>query len=92
MASRIERQIVYPRISLTMVRTQPALGTPKESTPHHPSTPADRNRATRLAASARQAAVEAFSLPAQELSRVTEHVIQTLDRRVLSYRERTGQL
>jgi len=31
-------------------------------------------------------------LPAHELSRVTEHVLRTLDRRVLSYRERTGYM
>lgn len=31
-------------------------------------------------------------LPADELSRVTEHVLRTFDRRVLSHRERTGQL
>ena len=33
-----------------------------------------------------------LSLPPQELSRVTDHVIRQLDRRVLSYRERTGEL
>jgi hypothetical protein len=32
------------------------------------------------------------SLPPQELSRVTEHVIRQLDRRVLSYQERTGRI
>ena len=31
-------------------------------------------------------------LPAHELSRVTEHVLRTLDHRVLSYRERNGQV
>jgi hypothetical protein len=34
----------------------------------------------------------AFALPAQELSRVTDHVIRQLDQRVLSYRERTGRI
>jgi hypothetical protein len=32
------------------------------------------------------------SLPANELARVTDHVIRQLDRRVLSYRERTGRI
>jgi hypothetical protein len=36
-------------------------------------------------------AAEGVSLPPQELSRVTEHVLRTLDRRVLSHRERSGQ-
>jgi hypothetical protein len=35
---------------------------------------------------------DAARLPDHELSRVTDHVIQQLDRRVLSYRERTGRL
>lgn len=34
----------------------------------------------------------AWVLPAEELSRVTDHVLRTFDRRVLSYRERTGQV
>ena len=37
-------------------------------------------------------AAEGVSLPPQELSRVTEHVLRTLDRRVLSYRERSGRI
>ena len=35
---------------------------------------------------------EVLALPPQELSRVTEHVISQLDRRVLSYRERMGEV
>jgi hypothetical protein len=34
----------------------------------------------------------AIALPAQELNRVADHVIRELDRRVLSYRERTGRV
>ena len=41
---------------------------------------------------ASSAVASAFALPAQELSRVTEHVIRQLDQRVLSYRERTGRI
>ena len=36
-------------------------------------------------------AAAATPLPPQELSRVTEHVIRQLDRRVLSWQERTGR-
>ncbi len=92
MVSRIERQIMFPRISLTMVRTQPPVSSPSESSPRSASSSANWNRGTRLNANSFPATAELFSLPAQELSRVTEHVIQTLDRRVLSYRERTGQV
>ena len=37
-------------------------------------------------------AAEGVPLPPHELSRVTEHVLRTLDRRVLSYRERSGRI
>jgi hypothetical protein len=43
-------------------------------------------------ASLRSPAITPPALPPQELSRVTEHVLRTLDRRVLSYRERTGRI
>jgi hypothetical protein len=35
---------------------------------------------------------EPLALPPNELTRVTEHVIGELDRRVLSYRERMGKI
>jgi hypothetical protein len=43
-------------------------------------------------APARRPPATAWVLPAEELSRVTDHVLRTFDRRVLSYRERTGQV
>jgi hypothetical protein len=46
--------------------------------------PARRPRATMTAPE--------VSLPPQELSRVTEHVIRQLDRRVLSFQERSGRI
>ena len=53
---------------------------------------AERPRAPAPPSAASAAAADAFALPAQELSRVTEHVIRQLDQRVLSYRERTGRI
>lgn len=43
-------------------------------------------------ASASDASATRHHLPPQELSRVTDHVLAQLDRKVLSYRERHGQI
>jgi len=69
----------------------------------HPHAPADRSTTAdravqptgtpmqRSTVDARTLQTAAVSLPADELSRVTEHVLRTLDRRALSWRERSGQ-
>jgi hypothetical protein len=56
----------------------PAAGHPRSTAPRHEPF--------------RQPSVQPVALAPQELSRVTDHVIQQLDRRLLSYRERTGNL
>ena len=87
-SSPAERRAAFPRVHLTLVRTQPAPVAPamQPDPARLPSAP----RGARAPGLARGAAFA--PLPPDELSRVTEHVLRTLDRRVLSYRERTGQV
>ena len=56
-----------------------------------PVTPAGREPAAQRP-SALPGLAQPLVLPPQEMSRVTDHVMQQLDRRLLSYRERTGQV
>jgi hypothetical protein len=89
---RAERRVSIPRVAMTLARQGAAVA----------SRSADAARAeqsadiavgdTRTIDAARTASGTALTLLPQELSRVTDHVIQQLDRRVLSYRERTGRV
>jgi hypothetical protein len=79
----------FPRLAMTLAR--PSAPAPVSSSPATPSHHTQGERSGTYAARGSPAAALA-PLPAEELSRVTEHVLRTLDRRVLSYRERTGQV
>jgi hypothetical protein len=78
----------YPRLSLTLARAAAA----PASAPAGIDAAADGARTARLQANTITATAQPVPLHPAELSRVTEHVLRTLDRRVLSYRERTGQV
>jgi hypothetical protein len=91
MMQRIERQALFPRV--TQVLARPALAAASLGQAAGPgASRADEPRPGPLPGTPRGAAPAASALPALELARVTDHVIRQLDRRVLSYRERTGQL
>ena len=77
----------YPRLALTLARTPsaPASVAARSDAASEPSA-----RTARLQTNT--VATQPVPLHPAELSRVTEHVLRTLDRRVLSYRERTGQV
>lgn len=84
------RPSAYPRVAMTLTRTQSPAATTAAA-----SAESERERRTAVTAGftdRRGASALSAALPAQELARVTEHVLRTLDRRVLSYRERTGQI
>jgi hypothetical protein len=86
-AHRGRSPAALPRLELIALRAQPA-PLPCGGAPE------GHGRPPPFAAqpSMRTAVAPPVVLPADELSRVTEHVLRTLDRRVLSHRERTGQL
>lgn len=89
--TRIERHAAYPRVSVVLSRppvSAPATGVAQRAVTAQP--PAARSPF----AAARPVALAAGCepLPPQELARVTDHVLAQLDRKVLSYRERHGQL
>ena len=89
LVQRIARAGVFPKLTLTVVRSASPVGAAPAQAIAMPSatrhTPPPSPRAPIFANAIRP-------LPADELLRVTEHVLRTLDRRVLSWRERTGQL
>jgi len=86
---RIERQAHFPRVTQVVARAPGAAAVRAEAAVLGASAIREAHAAPRAAAPfARPAA--AVPLAPAELSRVTDHVIQQLDRRVLSYRERMG--
>jgi hypothetical protein len=85
---RVEQHTAFPRLSLNLVRSA-AAPPARAAAPAAAPTPRDTLR-NPLAARAAQVQAAALTLPPQELSRVTDHVIRQLDRRVLSYQERHG--
>lgn len=77
-----------PPLALTLLRTLPApVVAANEQARVWPASAPRAARSLELAGGA-----DFGQLPQDELSRVTEHVLRTLDRRVLSHRERTGQV
>jgi hypothetical protein len=86
---RAPKQPDLPRVLMTMVRAPATVaGARAEQTVStHAHTARDRASAPSHFGTTGNA-----SLPPHELSRVTEHVLRTLDRRVLSYRERSGRI
>jgi hypothetical protein len=84
---RARKDGASPRLPMAMVRV-PAASPVRAEPPA-----ATQVTAEALArAPAHRPPATAWVLPAEELSRVTDHVLRTFDRRVLSYRERTGQV
>jgi hypothetical protein len=91
--ARREGAATYPRVDFTMVRTPAAVAAAAVRAAAGPAPITERTAAA--GQPRREAVRQAFEpagLPPQELSRVTDHVIRQLDRRVLSYRERTGRI
>lgn len=92
MLHRIERQPGFPPLALTMVRSFTTAAAAAAAIPGGPAPSSAPRRAACAPDAARGAVAAPLVLPQPELARVTEHVIRQLDRRVLSYRERTGQV
>lgn len=90
-AREVVRHRVYPPVAQTVMR---AAGTApvREAAMAGRSVQQSRDNLATAAEVARARASEPVALAPQELSRVTDHVIQQLDRRVLSFRERHGLL
>jgi hypothetical protein len=84
---RIEAPSAYRRVVQTLVRIQPPAAARVEPVAAPPTTPGrprfDVHPAVRGSAPSSRGASD-------DLRRVTDHVIAEFDRRVLSYRERTG--
>ena len=86
---RMESRHAYPQVSTTVVRASAAAASPSPSS-RRPEM--DSRVQEHFVAPLVRRQADAITLPPQELSRVADHVINELDRRVLSYRERTGQV
>ncbi len=86
---RAEASALFPRVAATLARTRAAQPVPPQSAAAPASAPPSRALHAMHGFSTPQTLAP---LPAAELSRVTEHVIRQLDKRVVSYRERTGQV
>ena len=91
MTQRVERQTFFPRVTQVVARAPAAPAVRGDAALHAPPQFVEPRSAPRTSAPHTEAIV-APALPPAELSRVTDHVIQQLDRRVLSYRERMGQV
>lgn len=89
--TRVEHRHAAPRIQMTMVRTQAAAAQAASAASSDLVHGAARERPGAAPPRIAQAA-PAPALPPQELSRLTDHVIRQLDRRVLSWQERTGRI
>ena len=89
MTQRIERQMLFPRVTQVVTRAHAAPAARRNAALHAPPQVLESRSAPRASAP-HTVAIVAPVLPPAELSRVTDHVIQQLDRRVLSYRERMG--
>jgi hypothetical protein len=90
MVVRVEQRSVYPRVPSMPMRAAVAPAAARAEAAAVETPPA----ATRRSAQADvppPASSAAPLLAAQELARVTDHVIRQLDKRVLSYMERTGR-
>jgi hypothetical protein len=90
MLTRVEHRNVFPRVQLTLVRTQAAVASAPRVAPDA-SVPVPGMR-TAPAQPRGATTLPPLVLPPQELSRLTDHVIRQLDHRVLSYQERTGRV
>jgi hypothetical protein len=88
---RVDLRHVYPPVARVLARAGARVESAAErrEAPSLPAAPTSPQRAETRRGTAPGAA-EPVTLPPHELSRVTEHVIAQLDRRVRSYRERMG--
>ena len=91
MMQRIERQALFPRVTQVLVRSAAPAAAHGEARVQALAQVSEPRTAPRPSTAPATPVVVA-PLPAVELSRVTDHVIKQLDRRVLSYRERMGQV
>jgi hypothetical protein len=89
---RVRRQIAFPRTLMTVAKPHAVVSASPPATGRHELPTEIVRRTSREVGSAHHVTQTPLTLPLQELSRVTDHVIKQLDRRVLSYRERTGRL
>lgn len=85
---RVEAPATFERVTQTLVRRKPAMASRIE-----PAASSPRAQPPRARVDVRAALQQATptTIAPDELRRVTNHVISELDRRVLSYRERTGR-
>jgi hypothetical protein len=89
---RRETARAFPRLGTTVVRA-PATAVAAADAASARQDPARAGTSGgRAERDAPARAGNAISLPPRELSRVTDHVLRQLDRRVLSYRERLGRI
>jgi hypothetical protein len=88
---RIERRTLFPRVTQVLSRPAPVPPAPVQAELSPSLQRSDTSRAPRPQV-LRNALPISTSLGPVELGRVADHVIRELDRRVLSYRERTGQV
>jgi hypothetical protein len=86
---RSEPSGAYPRVVQTTLRARPTVASSRDAPAPSAAYAASPSRAMRESATAR---ISGVVLSPDELSRVSNFVISELDRRVLSYRERTGQV
>ncbi|HEU4602355.1 MAG TPA: hypothetical protein VFS24_10320 [Steroidobacteraceae bacterium] len=87
---RIERSTLFERLPMAFAPTRPA--TTKQTVAPQQVRGERARPMVDESMSPMAAQLTPASLPANELARVTDHVIKQLDRRVLSYRERTGRI
>lgn len=93
--NRVEGYMVTPRLAMTLAKPQRTdSADSSENVIVRPiAIKADGERDKGGDSDATRSTVRtSMSLPERELSRVTDHVIRQLDRRVLSYCERTGRV
>jgi len=82
----------FPHLAMVLPRTSALPQRPAQTAPPASPPAAVATRQSVSPPAARESSISNFALPAQELSRLTDHVIRQLDRRVLSYRERNGKI
>ena len=90
MVVRVEQRSMYPRVPSMPMRAAVAPAAARADVPAA-EMPSMATRRSAPADVPRPASSAAPLLAAQELARVTDHVIRQLDKRVLSYMERTGR-
>jgi hypothetical protein len=82
---------LVPRAPMMVARPSGAASS-RSHEPEITPLPREKNASAARAETSRSSERLPTTLAPAELSKLTEHVMQQLDRRVLSYRERTGRL